>query len=417
MEPQPADTHTIAHLTLTKEWHGIWRGFGGCFNELGWIALDTVTPADRTAILHDLFAPDGALKFSIGRLPIGASDYAAEWYSHHETEGDYAMKTHSIARDHRYLLPYLKAALALKPDLQLFASPWSPPTWMKFPRAHNYGTLVWTPQNLTAYALYFVKFVEAYAALGIKIHQLHVQNEPVADQKFPSCLWTGEQLRIFIRDYLGPALRQRDTLNTTIWLGTLNTDDYDHYIYRVLSDPAARVFIEGVGLQWAGKHAIQRTHDAFPQVPITQTENECGDGLNTWDYAHNVFSLFRHYIANGATAYCYWNMVLAEGGLSTWGWKQNSLYTVDLATGKFTRRPEFHVMRHFAAHVPVGSVRRGLTGSLASHAVAWETPTGQLVVVLNNPLDHDQTVVLDLAGKRISAQLAPRSFHTFVATS
>jgi glucosylceramidase len=411
----PAADHP-ADLRVGTDRHSVWDGFGGCFNELGWIALSRAKAKDREQLLRAFFSPDGALRLGIGRIPIGASDYAAEWYSHNESEGDFAMKHFSVARDKRYLLPYVQAARRLNPRMRFFASPWSPPTWMKFPRAHNYGTLVWTPENLRAYALYLARFVEAYAEEGVEIGQVHVQNEPVADQKFPSCLWTGEQLRVFIRDYLGPCLRKRTRGRTRVWLGTLNTDDYDQYVFRVLSDPVARGFVDGIGVQWAGKHLIQRAHTAFPEMPIMQTENECGDGKNTWDYAHYVFGLFQHYIANGATAYCYWNLVLEEGGVSTWGWRQNSLVTVAPATGKISYRPEFHVLRHFASEVPEGSVRRGVSGALAAHAVAWETPAGGLVTVVQNPLDTARTVTLELEGTRVSIELAPRSFHT-LATS
>lgn len=145
-----------------------------------------------TRSLHSLFHPEGEHRFTICRLPIGASDYAEQWYSHNEVDGDVAMDHFSIERDFKYLIPYIKEALRYNPDLRLFASPWSPPTWMKFPKAYNYGTLRWEKEILEAYALYFVKFVEAYREAGITIHQVHVQNEVIADQKFPSCMWTGE---------------------------------------------------------------------------------------------------------------------------------------------------------------------------------------------------------------------------------
>ena len=94
--------------------------------------------------------------------------------------------------------------------------------------------------------------------------------------------------------------------------------------------------MSGVGLQWAGKGALQRAAASWPEQRIMQTENECGEGLNTWEYAHYVFRLFHHYITNGVSAYVYWNMVLPPGGRSTWGWPQNSMTTVDSETGRVT---------------------------------------------------------------------------------
>jgi glucosylceramidase len=403
------------NLRLTGERHQIWEGWGGCFNELGWIALATLPSDRRDAILHDLFDPVEGCRFNYCRLPIGASDYAAEWYSHNETPGDLEMKDFSIHRDYQHLIPYLKAAMAHRPDMKLFASPWSPPTWMKHPRAYNYGTLLWTPEILRAYALYLAKFVQTYCREGIQIQQIHLQNEPVADQKFPSCVWTGEQMRDFIRDYLGPKFSQLG-LNCEIWLGTLNTADYDGFVTTTLSDPEANRFIAGVGLQWDGKGMAQRVHASWPEKRIIQTENECGNGQNTWEYAHYVFGLLQHYITNGAVAYTYWNMVLEPEGKSTWGWKQNAMVTVDAGNQSVTYNPEFHVMKHFSRFIDPGAVRRGVSGCLSGNAVAFENPDGSRVAVVANPLKMKRSCVIADETQCVELALLPESFNTVFLT-
>ena len=109
----------------------VFKGFGGCFNELGWKALLLLDDNERGAVLSDLFSNDGCA-FSYCRLPIGANDYSESWFSHNETDGDYAMDNFSIVRDHKYLIPYIRAARAVRgEDFFLFATPWSPPSWMK----------------------------------------------------------------------------------------------------------------------------------------------------------------------------------------------------------------------------------------------------------------------------------------------
>jgi glucosylceramidase len=400
-------------LTLTSHPCQIWEGFGGCFNELGWIALSRLPAARRQTVIEALFHPHTGCRFNFGRLPIGASDYAAAWYSHDEIPGDRAMKHFSIARDHQYLIPYIRSALALRPDLTLFASPWSPPTWMKSPPVYNYGTLIWTPANLKAYALYFVKFVQAYQKAGITIRQIHPQNEPVADQKFPSCLWTGEQLREFIVRYLGPAFRQHG-LDTEIWLGTLNTDDYDGFPLTVLRDPRAHREIAGISFQWAGRNAIQRTHAAWPEKRLMQSENECGDGRNSWDYAGYIFNLIRHYLCNGANSYIYWNMVLDKGGRSTWGWLQNSMITIDGA--RVIYNPEFYVLRHFARAIAPGARRLETGGAGSGNAVAFVNPDGSRVAVIRNPLAEPVPLDLSVESHHFQALLAPESINTLVCS-
>jgi glucosylceramidase len=400
-------------LRLTGRERQTIEGFGGCFNELGWRALSALDSATRDSVLAALFGSGDGCRFRMGRVPIGASDYALEWYSHDETDGDLAMERFSIEHDRSCLLPYIKAAMAHRPGLWLFASPWSPPTWMKTHKVFNYGTVRWEPTVLDALALYFLKFVRAYRDEGIDVRQVHVQNEPGADQKFPSCLWTGGQMRQFIRDHLGP-LFAREGLGCEIWLGTLNVEGYDEYVVSALSDEAARRYVAGVGLQWAGKTLAQRTHTAWPDLRIMQTENECGNGQNSWAYAHYVFTLLWHYLTNGAVAYCYWNMALPAGGRSTWGWRQNSMVSVDDERGRVTYNPEFFVMKHVSRFVEVGAVRLDLTGPWAGNALAFRNPDGSLVVVAANGLDEPRPLVFTDGHRTVGIQAEPLSFHTLV---
>lgn len=143
-------------LEVTSERKQAVKGFGGCFNEAGWEVLKKLKDDERKSILDDLFNEDGCA-FNMGRLPMGANDYALEWYSYDETPGDYELNNFSIERDKEYLLPYVKEAIKRRPEIALFASPWSPPTWMKTKRAYNFGKLIWEDENLKAYANYFIK--------------------------------------------------------------------------------------------------------------------------------------------------------------------------------------------------------------------------------------------------------------------
>ena len=408
-----ASAGQVADLALGPVVTPQFKGFGGCFNELGWKALSLLGDNARDDVLHKLFAPDG-LFLDYNRMPIGANDYATSWYSHNETEGDFAMERFSIARDHKALIPYIRAATrAHGQPFSLFASPWCPPTWLKFPQAYNFGRLIWDDAHRKAYALYFVKFLQAYAAENIAIHSVHVQNEPDSDQKFPSCLWTGQSLADFIRDDLFPAFKSAG-LETKIWLGTIERGSFNDWLAPTLLDPAARAAISGMGFQWAGKHAVQKARQAAPDLPVIQTENECGDGENTWAYAHYVFDLMQHYLSNGAEAYVYWNMVLEPKGRSTWGWTQNSLFSVDPETKAVTENPEYTLMRHVAGFVRPGAQVFAPIGRWNANALAFRNADGRTVVVLQNPLDRAEAVTVDLNGLHC-VTLPPKSFTTLVA--
>lgn len=414
-------------LRLTGKQQQRIRGFGGCFNELGYRPLTALNSDEQQKIYYELFSPEG-LNFTFNRTPIGANDFAEIWYSYDETDGDYELRDFSISHDQETLIPYIKNAQKYQPNLQLFASPWSPPTWMKFPKVYNFGKIVMTPKVLQSYANYFVKYLIAYQEKGIDIQRVCPQNEVFADQKFPSCLWDSDQLRIFIRDYLGPAF-EKANLSTDIFLGTLNgpedmsfttsgikINNYNRFVDNILFDEKARHYIKGVGYQWAGKQAIERTHESWPEMELIQTESECGFGENSWEYAEYIFHLINHYFTAGATAYTYWNMILGDS-ISTWGWHQNSLYSIDSEAKTVTRNPEYYVMRHFAHYVKPGARVLETEGHFNSMGKAFLNPDGKIVVVVQNALERELPFKFadpKNSQRGIFVYLKPRSFNTFV---
>ncbi|HEY5809077.1 MAG TPA: hypothetical protein VIT67_13975 [Povalibacter sp.] len=356
------------------------EGFGACFHELGAKALNALSAADRDGVMAGLFAPGTGANLSLCRMPIAANDFALDWYSYNEHDGDFAMQRFSIGRDEKLLIPFIQSALARRKDLQLWASPWSPPSWMKYNRhyamavsarkqvqnglkpeqagAEGRDMFIQEPRYFDAYALYFRKFIDAYAQRGIRIGTVMPQNEFNSAQIFPSCCWTPQGLARFI-PVLGKALE--DT-GTDIFFGTLERPD-PALFETVFADPAAGKYVRGVGVQWAGKGAVPFIHHAHPQLRLWQSEQECGDGANDWRYARYVWRLMAHYFANGATAYDYWNIALPQGGLSTWGWHQNSLLGVDLATGAYRYHYEYFVLRHWSQFIQRGAKR--------IHAASW----------------------------------------------
>ncbi|MEH7545808.1 glycoside hydrolase family 30 beta sandwich domain-containing protein, partial [Neobacillus vireti] len=166
--------------------------------------------------------------------------------------------------------------------------------------------------------------------------------------------------------------------------------------------------------QWAGKYAIQRTAESYPELRYLQTENECGNGKNTWEYAQYVSNLFRHYFVNGANGYVYWNAVLEPKGRSTWGWEQNSMITVDPETKSFQYNPEFYVVKHHSHFVKNGAVRLETKGHLTSHALAFQNPDDSICLIVNNPLKKERELVFEIQGKSYQFDLKPESFNTIV---
>ncbi len=333
------ETDSVDIEILTDEKEQIIDGFGGCFNELGWDALQVLNDKDREAVLKSLFSQEGC-NFKLCRMPIGANDFARNWYSLNDSVGDYEMKYFNIERDQRNLIPYIRSAMKFQPNLKIWGSPWCPPAWMKkngyyacspspyndldpnLPRRENGDTdFITNDKTQQAYALYFVNYVKYYQAEGINVYAVHIQNEPHSCQSFPSCLWKGQDLKNFICNYLGKAFEQ-EGLATEIWYSTFERPyegEWAAEIDSVLNDAKAMRFVKGFGFQWAGKNAISEVHRKNPNLKFMHTETECGDGNNTWEQAEYIYDLIRHYFDHGANSQMYWNMILSENPRSPLG--------------------------------------------------------------------------------------------------
>lgn len=387
----------------------IW-GWGCCISELGVKAIFSLPEEKQKEVFDELFGVSAA-NFTYCRLPVGANDFAESWYSYNETAGDYEMKNFSIERDRRYIIPAIREAQKRSAQMQFFASPWSPPTWMKCPGVYNFGRLIQSEENLKAYALYFRKYLEAYEKEGIKISQIYPQNEIFADQKFPSCLYTEEELENFIANYLIDEIGDM----AEIWFGTLNGsgsesyyNSHNCYLNKIMQNPKCRKSIKGAGFQWAGKFAVLQAAEDYPELNIVHTECQCSGGENTWEDAMFLYEHIHHYFRHGARANVYWNMALNEEGFSTWGWRQNALVTVK--EGNYFYNPEFYVIRHFSMFVKKGAVMLKTAGSFSSNTTVFQNMDGSRVAVILNPFDEKKVIHIEDQ----NYVLKPRSFNTIV---
>lgn len=260
--------------------------WGACFNELGWDALNLLSVPQKTEILKNIFAPDGDLRISMGRILMNANDYARDWYSCDEVPGDFQLKYFNIDRDRTTLIPYIKAAQKFNPDMTFWTSPWLPPSWMKVNHYYSVRSdgkvnkmnpksdvllfeghterdsklfppvlavndyFIQYTRYLQAYANYFSKFITAYAGEGIPINTVMFQNESWSYTTYPGCAWTPEGIVRFNTEYLAPALKKQHP-DVKVYLGTINTNRYD-ILDKILSDPHMPKSIQGVGFQWEG---------------------------------------------------------------------------------------------------------------------------------------------------------------------
>lgn len=407
-------------------------GFGAAFSELGWKALGYLPGDEQKKVMKAVFDTLNGCKFTICRIPIGANDFAKDYYSHNDNFFDYEMNDFNIERDKQNLIPYIKLAMEHNPDLKIWASPWTPPIWMK--KNRHYGGRAtndtWGPlygdnmkevyknnrivddeKTFTAYADYFVKFIEAYREEGINLYAIQPQNEVFANQLFPSCVWEAGTLADFMANYLMPAV-EANSPETEIWLGTMNNDSIE-YIDEIFELRPEIRNVTGFGVQWAGIDMMDDLDREYPTYKIMQTESECNNGLNNWFTAEHTFGLLHQSFTNGANSYMYWNLILDEMGLSTWMWRQNSMITIDKFTREVRYNPEFFVMKHFSHFIQPGAKRIATEGKIGLN-LAFQNPDGSTVLIIGNSTEEKLETTILYENKFCDVEIESHSVSTFV---
>jgi glucosylceramidase len=398
------------------------------------MSLKALNPRDREFILEELFSPGIGASFAVCRMPLGANDFSRNWYSYDETEGDFGLDRFNIDQDMQTLVPFIRHALKYNPGLRIWASPWSPPSWMKYNKHYACATsppgqdekfrndlkpekqgkeginmFIQQDDYFRAYAHYFSKFIESYHLQGINISTVMPQNEFNSCQIFPSCTWTAPGLARFIGQYLGPEMEKQ---HVEIMFGTMERPDED-MVNIVLADKLAGKYIKGVGFQWGGKSAIAGIHRRYPELKLYQTEQECGNGKNDWPYCRYTWDLMKHYIRNGAGAYMYWNISLFRDGYSRWGWQQNSLITVDSANRSYRFNHEFYLMKHLSHFVKPGARLIAAQGTF-DNLMAFINPDKSIVLLLQNDAQEKKMITIKIGNRQLVPVLEPDSFNTFL---
>jgi glucosylceramidase len=415
----PMEVTTDADITVTDtQVLQDFSGFGGTFNEKGWEALAALSQADRDLAIKLLFDTVDGARFVSGRIPIGASDYAMDRYTLNDNAGDTAMSQFSIERDKMRLIPYIKAALAVRPDIRFWGSPWTPPPWMKDNNAYDRGNLKNDATTLQALALYLTRFVEEYEKEGIAIDVIHPQNEPGYQQDYPSCGWTGAQMATFIKTYLAPTFTEHG-LTTKIFCGTMSNPTVDKDILNaVVADSGAKAVIKGFGLQWGLRGAYDQAN-LDTSLEIWQTEHQCGNfpnGSNADmapnDFAYGVESwgYIRDWIKKGVNHYSAWNMVLDTVGRSldtVRPWAQNALLAVDVSAKKLNITPTYYVFRHVSQYADPGGK---VVATSSNDALAFKNPDGSVVAAIY--ANAAKTITVAINGKKLQFQMPGQGWAT-----
>lgn len=327
------------------------EGFGVALTGSSCYNLMQMEKGERRAFLECIYGKNG-LGLTTARLTIGASDYSAEVYTYDDVPGDTALEHFSIDRDRAYIIPAIREVLEINPDLQLFASPWSPPGWMKTGGSVAGGYM--RRKYLDCYADYFVKYLQAYAAEGIHIQAVTVQNETETDQKslMTACIWHPE----LEAEFVSILRRKLDAagLDTKIWILDHNFRQWERVDWQLTEYPDLAKDCGGIAFHYYSG-AIEDTRDLrekYPQLPLHFTEGgpRLYDNYGTdWCKWAIVASKV---LSEGYRSFCGWNLMLDEtGGPNVGPFFCGGLVTRNSVSGELTYSGQYRALAHIAPYV------------------------------------------------------------------
>lgn len=394
-------------------------GFGYCLTGGSAELLHAMSAPARAKLLRELFGTGPQdIGVSYLRLSIGASDLDAQVFSYDDLpagQTDPTLARFSLAPDEKHLIPVLKEILAISPNIKLLGSPWSPPTWMKTNDASKGGSL--KPEYYGTYAQYLVKYIQGMKAAGITIDAITPQNEPLHPGNNPSLLMLAEQQAEFIGLHLGPAFRKAG-LKTKIICYDHNADKPE-YPLTVLGNAAANPYVDGSAFHlYAGPiEALSKVHDAFPQKNVYFTEQWVGSKT---DFAGNLGwhakTLFIGAPRNWARLVLEWNLAAdPQQNPHTPGGCTECLGAITLAPNdQVTRNVAYYAVAQASKFVRPGAVRVGSTSAGVLPNVAYRTPTGGHVLLVQNDQATAQTFHLRFRGQTAPLTLPAGAVATYV---
>ncbi|HEV2637972.1 MAG TPA: glycoside hydrolase family 30 beta sandwich domain-containing protein [Actinocrinis sp.] len=424
------------------------QGFGGALTDSSASVLYTLPAAQRAQVMASLFSPITGDGLDYLRQPIGASDMVSTAaYTYDDLapgQTDYSMKDFSVAHDQAQILPLLRQAEHLNPNLQVIASPWSAPAWMKTTDSLDGGRLIDSPKIYQAYALYLLKFIEAYRANGVNVDTITVQNEPQnrTPDGYPGTDMPSSQEEAVIED-LGPLL-QAAHLHTQIFAYDHNwsehpndiantppdeTADINDYPEQVLASPAAK-WISGVAFHcyYGDPSAMTAFHEQYPKMQIMETECSGSESTDPADTFSDTLKWHSRNLEigsprNWSSTVVNWNIALNQDNGPHVGGCATCTGILTIGPGDtVTPDAEYYALGQLSRFVKPGAVRIGSTsfGTTGWNGevmdVAFKNPDGSTVLVAHNENDNPQTFAVQEGTEQFTYTLPGDSLATFVWT-
>ena len=423
---QPMETEPFVLVDPQNSFQSF-LGIGGAITDASAETFAKLPEAKREELLSAYFDKENGIGYSLLRTNINSCDFSSGSYTYVK-ENDAELKTFSIAHDEEFKMPMIKAAIAKGGgDIPLYVSPWSPPAWMK-----SNGNMLQGGKLLDQYrqswANYYVKFIKAYEAGGIPVWGLTVQNEPMAKQTWESCIYTAEEERDFIKNYLGPTLAKNGLGKKKLIAWDHNRDLIYQRASTILNDPQAAKYVWGIGFHWYETWTggpmlfenLKRVHESFPGKNLVFTEGchekYSAERLDDWvlgeKYGYSMINDFN----SGTVAWTDWNILLDEkGGPNHVGNFCFAPVHAMTQSGELVYTNAYYYIGHFSKFLKPGAKRIATTGNRAQlETTAFMNPDGKIVVVVMNRTGEKMKYRLAIADKATEVESLPNSIATYI---
>ncbi len=402
-------------------------GIGGALTDASAETFAKLPKAQQQELLAAYFDPAKGIGYSLARTNIHSCDFSSDSYTY-VNENDMTLNSFSVAHDEKYRIPFIKQAIAAAGGkLRLFVSPWSPPAWMKDNNNLAQGGKL-KPEYRQAWANYYVKFIKTYEAKGMPVWGLSVQNEPMAKQRWESCIYTAEEERDFIKNYLGPTLQKQGLGNRKLIAWDHNRDLMYQRASVILDDAQAAKYVWGIGFHWYETWTggpmqfdnLKLVAQAYPGKNLIFTEG-CQEKFNldsvyNWSlgekYGYSMINDFN----NGTVAWTDWNVLLDEkGGPNHVGNFCFAPVHADTRTGKLIYTNAYYYIGHFSKFIKAGAKRiAASTNRTQLQTTAFANPDGSIVVVVMNTIDKKLPYYVWMKGQVAAAESLPHSITTLI---
>lgn len=413
-----AEMHLVKMYPDCVKQHMI--GFGAAFTEAAAYTYAGMNEEMKAKFLDLCFEETGN-GYTFCRTHIQSCDFALGNYAYVEDETDTELATFTLERDHKYIIPMIKDAQKVNPDLTFLASPWSPPAFMKDTKRMNQGGKL-LKEHYSTWARIMVKYVVEYEKLGIKISRITVQNEPQATQTWDSCIYTAEEEAVFACEFLKEELT-KNNLDVKINVWYHNKDCIIERANGSMSHPKASGSIDGIAYHWySGDHfeALQEVREQYPDKELIFTEG-CveysrfatnNQVKNAEMYAHDMIGNLKA----GSNGFLDWNILLDEtGGPNHVGNFCDAPLMFNTKTGELDVKLSFSYIGHFSRFIKPGA-RRVLVSTYNAYieSVGFVNSDGEKVLILLNRTDEDQECKICIDKKTTEMKIAAHSIVTAV---